>query len=61
MVFKACDAAAVIPSSRKFLQAVRQGTPIPLQKFTQADDLRHRLRAVWRDVVGVNHATLNAN
>eukprot|EP00983_Pelagomonas_calceolata_P027861 874147-Pelagomonas_calceolata.AAC.1 len=35
-----------------FLQAVRQGTPIPLQEFTQADDLRHRLRAVWRDVEG---------
>eukprot|EP00983_Pelagomonas_calceolata_P007980 260452-Pelagomonas_calceolata.AAC.1 len=33
-----------------FAQAVRQGTPIPIQKFT--DDLRHRLRAVWRDVEG---------
>eukprot|EP00983_Pelagomonas_calceolata_P023196 730542-Pelagomonas_calceolata.AAC.1 len=26
--------------------------PIPIQEFT--DDLRHRLRAVWRDVEGVN-------
>eukprot|EP00983_Pelagomonas_calceolata_P009627 311200-Pelagomonas_calceolata.AAC.1 len=30
-----------------FVQAARQGTPIPLQEFT--DDLRHRLRTVWRD------------
>eukprot|EP00983_Pelagomonas_calceolata_P045902 1139919-Pelagomonas_calceolata.AAC.2 len=35
-----------------FVQAVRQGTPIPIQEFT--DDFRHRLRAVWRDVEGVN-------
>eukprot|EP00983_Pelagomonas_calceolata_P033052 1035811-Pelagomonas_calceolata.AAC.1 len=35
-----------------FMQAVRQGTPIPIQEFT--DDLSHRLRAVWRDVEGVN-------
>eukprot|EP00983_Pelagomonas_calceolata_P015449 489545-Pelagomonas_calceolata.AAC.1 len=35
-----------------FVQAVRQGTPIPIQEIT--DDLRHRLRAVWRDVEGVN-------
>eukprot|EP00983_Pelagomonas_calceolata_P076506 1153442-Pelagomonas_calceolata.AAC.1 len=35
-----------------FVQAVRQGTPIPIQKFT--DDLRHRFWAVWRDVEGVN-------
>eukprot|EP00983_Pelagomonas_calceolata_P018659 585384-Pelagomonas_calceolata.AAC.1 len=33
-----------------FVQAVRQGTPNPLQEFT--DDLRHRLRVVWRDVEG---------
>eukprot|EP00983_Pelagomonas_calceolata_P009870 319553-Pelagomonas_calceolata.AAC.1 len=33
-----------------FAQALRQGTPIPTQEFT--DDLRHRLRAVWRDVEG---------
>eukprot|EP00983_Pelagomonas_calceolata_P133392 1161961-Pelagomonas_calceolata.AAC.1 len=33
-----------------FVQALRQGTPIPIQEFT--DDLRHRLRAVWRDVEG---------
>eukprot|EP00983_Pelagomonas_calceolata_P012135 388846-Pelagomonas_calceolata.AAC.1 len=33
-----------------FVQAVRQGTLIPTQEF--ADDLRHRLRAVWRDVEG---------
>eukprot|EP00983_Pelagomonas_calceolata_P035839 1121591-Pelagomonas_calceolata.AAC.1 len=31
-----------------FVQALRQGAPIPLQEFT--DDLRHRLRAVWKDV-----------
>eukprot|EP00983_Pelagomonas_calceolata_P054069 1143555-Pelagomonas_calceolata.AAC.1 len=35
-----------------FVQAVRQGTPIPIQEFT--DDLRHRLQAVWRDVERVN-------
>jgi hypothetical protein len=35
-----------------FVQAVRQGSPIRIQEFT--DDLRHRLRAVWRDVEGVN-------
>eukprot|EP00983_Pelagomonas_calceolata_P024880 782700-Pelagomonas_calceolata.AAC.1 len=34
-----------------FAQAVQQGTPIPTQEFI--DDLRHRLRAVWRDVEGV--------
>eukprot|EP00983_Pelagomonas_calceolata_P009363 303335-Pelagomonas_calceolata.AAC.1 len=33
-----------------FAQAVRQGTLIPIHEFT--DDLRHRLRAVWRDVEG---------
>eukprot|EP00983_Pelagomonas_calceolata_P079520 1154727-Pelagomonas_calceolata.AAC.1 len=31
---------------------VRQGTPIPIQEFV--DDLRNRLRTVWRDVEGVN-------
>eukprot|EP00983_Pelagomonas_calceolata_P054248 1143628-Pelagomonas_calceolata.AAC.8 len=31
-----------------FVQAVQQGTPVPIQEFT--DDLRHRLRAVGRDV-----------
>eukprot|EP00983_Pelagomonas_calceolata_P122916 1160951-Pelagomonas_calceolata.AAC.1 len=35
-----------------FVQAARQGTPDPNQEFT--DDLRHRLRIVWRDVEGVN-------
>jgi hypothetical protein len=35
-----------------FVEAVRQGTPISIQEFTA--DLRHRLRAVWRDVEGVN-------
>eukprot|EP00983_Pelagomonas_calceolata_P126774 1161340-Pelagomonas_calceolata.AAC.1 len=35
-----------------FVQAVRQGTPTPNQEIT--DDLRHRLRVVWRDVEGVN-------
>eukprot|EP00983_Pelagomonas_calceolata_P037688 1136469-Pelagomonas_calceolata.AAC.1 len=35
-----------------FVQAVRQGTPFPIQEFT--DDLRHRFWAVWRDVEGVN-------
>eukprot|EP00983_Pelagomonas_calceolata_P012983 414721-Pelagomonas_calceolata.AAC.1 len=35
-----------------FVQAVQQGTPISIQEFT--DDVRHRLRAVWRDVEGVN-------
>jgi hypothetical protein len=31
-----------------FVQAVKQGAPISLQYF--ADDLRHRLRGVWRDL-----------
>eukprot|EP00983_Pelagomonas_calceolata_P033256 1041359-Pelagomonas_calceolata.AAC.1 len=35
-----------------FAQAVRRGSPIQIQEFT--DDLRHRLRALWRDVEGVN-------
>eukprot|EP00983_Pelagomonas_calceolata_P134461 1162063-Pelagomonas_calceolata.AAC.1 len=35
-----------------FAQALRQGTPIPIQAFT--DDLRHSLWAAWRDVEGVN-------
>jgi hypothetical protein len=34
------------------VQAVRQGTPISIQEIT--DDLRHRLRATWRDVEGLN-------
>eukprot|EP00983_Pelagomonas_calceolata_P016323 515804-Pelagomonas_calceolata.AAC.1 len=33
-----------------FVQVVWQGTHNPIQEFT--DDLRHRLRAVWRDVEG---------
>jgi hypothetical protein len=35
-----------------FVQALRHGTSIPAQEFT--DDLRHRLRTVWRDVEGLN-------
>eukprot|EP00983_Pelagomonas_calceolata_P008103 263201-Pelagomonas_calceolata.AAC.1 len=35
-----------------FVQAGRQASPIPIQGFT--DDLRHRLRAVWRDVEEVS-------
>ena len=35
-----------------FVQAVRQSVPISLQDFT--DDLKHRLRCVWRDVEGVD-------
>ena len=34
------------------MQAVRQGTSISIQDFT--DDLRHRLQTVWRDVEGFN-------
>eukprot|EP00983_Pelagomonas_calceolata_P016440 518837-Pelagomonas_calceolata.AAC.1 len=34
------------------VQAVRQGTPIPIQEFQVTDDLRHRLQTVWRDVEG---------
>eukprot|EP00983_Pelagomonas_calceolata_P047243 1140546-Pelagomonas_calceolata.AAC.1 len=40
------------PHHRDQARAVRQGTPIPIQEFT--DDLRHRLRAVWREFEGVN-------
>eukprot|EP00983_Pelagomonas_calceolata_P033361 1044696-Pelagomonas_calceolata.AAC.1 len=46
------DAFHGLRRCNSFAQAVRQGTPIPLQEFP--DDLRHRLRAVWRDVEGVN-------
>ena len=35
-----------------FVQAVRQSVPISIQEFT--DDLKHRLRGVWRDVEGVD-------
>eukprot|EP00983_Pelagomonas_calceolata_P060038 1146200-Pelagomonas_calceolata.AAC.1 len=50
------DAFQGLRRSDSFVQAVRQGTTIPIQEFT--DDLRHRLRAVWRDVEGVNRVTL---
>eukprot|EP00983_Pelagomonas_calceolata_P115501 1160206-Pelagomonas_calceolata.AAC.10 len=33
-----------------FVTEMKQGTPISIQDFT--DDLRHRLRGVWRDVEG---------
>jgi hypothetical protein len=42
MLFKDCGVDS-------FVQAVRQGTST---QFT--DDLRHRLRTVWRDVEGLN-------
>eukprot|EP00983_Pelagomonas_calceolata_P078829 1154399-Pelagomonas_calceolata.AAC.3 len=35
---------------RSFVAAMKQGTPISLQDFT--DDLRHRLRGAWRAVEG---------
>jgi hypothetical protein len=34
------------------VQAVRQGTCISIQEFT--DDLRHILQTVWRNVEGLN-------
>eukprot|EP00983_Pelagomonas_calceolata_P031818 998495-Pelagomonas_calceolata.AAC.1 len=37
------DAFQGLQRCDSFVQAVRQGTPIPIQEFT--DDLRHRLRA----------------
>ena len=41
-----------------FVEAVRQGTSISMQKFT--DDLRHSLRTVWRDVEGFNPQDKNS-
>eukprot|EP00983_Pelagomonas_calceolata_P034276 1074186-Pelagomonas_calceolata.AAC.1 len=41
------DAFQGLRGCDSFVQALRQGAPIPFQEFT--DDLRHRLRAVWRD------------
>eukprot|EP00983_Pelagomonas_calceolata_P069006 1150187-Pelagomonas_calceolata.AAC.1 len=46
------DALQDLRRCDSFVQAVPQGTPIPIQEFT--DDLRHRLRTVWRDIEGVN-------
>eukprot|EP00983_Pelagomonas_calceolata_P036104 1129252-Pelagomonas_calceolata.AAC.1 len=37
------DALQGLRRCDSFVQALRQGTPIPIQEFT--DDLRHRLRA----------------
>eukprot|EP00983_Pelagomonas_calceolata_P039491 1137209-Pelagomonas_calceolata.AAC.2 len=38
-----------------FVTAMKQGTPISLQDFT--DDLRHRLRGAWRAIEGVDLRT----
>eukprot|EP00983_Pelagomonas_calceolata_P002241 75777-Pelagomonas_calceolata.AAC.1 len=40
-----------------FVTAVKQGTPISLQDFS--DDLRHRLHGAWRAVEGVNPRRTN--
>ena len=48
MLFKDCGVDS-------FVQAVRQGTST---QFT--DDLRHRLRTVWRDVEGLNPQDTNS-
>eukprot|EP00983_Pelagomonas_calceolata_P041535 1138117-Pelagomonas_calceolata.AAC.2 len=40
-----------------FVVAKKQGTPVSMQDFT--DDLRHRLRDVWRDVEGVDPRETN--
>eukprot|EP00983_Pelagomonas_calceolata_P116710 1160339-Pelagomonas_calceolata.AAC.6 len=40
-----------------FVTAMKQGTPISIQFFT--DDLRHRLRGAWRVVEGVDPQTTN--
>ena len=49
---KVLDAFQGLRNCDSFVQAMRQGTPISTQEFT--DDLRHRLRAVWRDAERVN-------
>eukprot|EP00983_Pelagomonas_calceolata_P060584 1146448-Pelagomonas_calceolata.AAC.2 len=40
-----------------FVTAMKQGTPISLQDFT--DDLRYRLCGAWRAVEGVDPRTTN--
>ena len=42
-----------------FVQAVRQSVPISLQDFT--DDLKHRLRGVWRHVEGADLQVSSSN
>ena len=49
---KVLDAFQGLRRCDVFVQAVRQSVPISLQDFT--DDLRHRLRGVWRDVEGAD-------
>jgi len=49
---KVLDAFQGLRRCDVFVQAVRQSVPISLQDFT--DDLKHRLRGVWRDVEGVD-------
>ena len=53
MLFKGCGVAIHLCS-----QAVRQVTSISVQEFT--DDLRHRLRTVWRDVKELNPQDTNS-
>jgi hypothetical protein len=52
------DAFQGLQRCDSFVQAVRQGTFISIQVFT--NDLRHRLRTVWRDVEGWNPQDTNS-
>ena len=49
---KVLDAFQGLRRCNVFVQAVRQSVPISIQDFT--DDLKHRLRGVWKDVEGVD-------
>jgi hypothetical protein len=47
MLFKGCGVVIYLCK-----QPMRQGTSLIIQEIT--DDLRHRLRTVWRDAEGLN-------